>query len=233
MKHKRIIGDFIRQYRDLCILSALSVLVAIAYVFTSDLPEWFPFAEELFALINALGLAIVANCIFCFFQVYLLEQRERECVEPVMSLSIEKILRLISDPYERIYHQKTGKNLDFDKIPKEEMKTLLEGVDPKAESGYKAVSPDSKLVSPPTYWVVYQHIEKTRGEIEQFIGLFGRYLGGEEISLLMNIHKCSYFTLITQLHNSGVLDKLTNLGPLEDLVPLQELYVQLKNYGRK
>ena len=159
MKHKRIIGDFIRQHKDLCRLSALSVLVSIAYVFTADLPEWFPFAEDLFALINALGLAIIANCIFCFFQVYLPERRERECVEPVMSLSIEKILRLIGDPYERIYHQKTGMNLDFDKIPKEEMKTLFDGVNPKGDLGYKAVSSDSKMVSPSTYWVVYQYIE--------------------------------------------------------------------------
>lgn len=233
MKHKRIIGDFIRQYRDLCRLSVLSVLVAIAYVFTADLPEWFPFAEELFALINALGLAIIANCIFCFFQVYLPEQREQKWVEPVMSLSIKKILRLIGDPYERIYHQKTGQSLDFDKIPSEEMKTLLEGVDPRAESGYKVVSSDNKLVSPPTYWVVYHHIEKARDEIEQFIGLFGRYLGGEEISLLMNIHECSYFTIITLHHNSGILDKLANLGPSEALVPLQELYIQLKNYDSK
>ena len=233
MKHKRIIGDFIRQYKDLCRLSALSVFVAIAYVFTADLPEWFSFAEELFALINALGLAIIANCIFCFFQVYLPERRERECVEPVMSLSIEKILRLIGEPYERIYHQKTGKNLDFDKIPKEEMKTLLDGVDPKAESGYKAVSSDNRLVSPPTYWVIYQYIEKAQKEIEQYIGLFGKYLDAEKVSLLMSIHKCPYFSLITKLHNSGVLDKLTNLGPSEDLVPLQEFYIQLKNYDRK
>lgn len=233
MKCKRIIGDFIRQYRDLCLLSALSVLVAIAYVFTADLPEWFSFAAELFALINALGLAIIANCIFCFFQVYLPERRERECVEPVMSLSIEKILRLIGDPYERIYHQKAGTNLDFDKIPKEEMKTLLEGVDPKGDLGYKAISSDSRLVAPPTYWVIHQNIEKAQKEIEQLIGLFGKYLDGEEVSLLMNIHKCSYFTLITQFHNSGVLDKLTNLGPSEDLVPLQELYIQLKKYASK
>lgn len=233
MKRKRIIGDFIRQYKDLCRLSALSVLVSIAHVFTADLPEWFPFAEELFALINALGLAIIANCIFCFFQVYLPERRERECVEPVMSLSIEKILRLIGDPYERIYHQKAGKNLDFDQIPKEEMKTLFDGVNPKGDLGYKVVSSDSKLVSLPTYLIVYQYIEGARKEIEQFIGLFGKYLNSEEISILMNIHKCSYFTNITKFHNSGVLDKLTNLGPSEDLVPLQELYVQLKNYDRK
>jgi len=38
---------------------------------------------------------------------------------------------------------------------------------------------------------------------------------------------------ITQHHNSGIFDKLANLGPSEDLVPLQELYIQLKNYDSK
>ena len=56
------------------------------------------------------------------------------------------------------------------------------------------------------------------------------YLDAELISLLMEIHRCPYFALITKFQHSGVLDKLTNIGPSEELVPVQQLYKRLKKY---
>lgn len=99
----KIIEGFIRRYKALFILTVLSVIIALVYVFTADLPEWFPFAGALFTLLDTLGLAIIANCIFCYFQIYLPECREHERVKPTVSFSVSKILTLIGDPYERMY----------------------------------------------------------------------------------------------------------------------------------
>lgn len=226
MGRLKTISGFIHQYTDLFGLTVASIVIAILYVFTSDLPELFPFAGELFALINALGLAIIANCIFCFFQIYLPECRGRERVRPLMQFYINKILRLIDDPYERMYHEKAKQNLEFDMIPEDELKTLFNGVDPMGYLGYKYGLYDPA----PTRWIVYKYIEDAQGEIERFIGLFETYLDADLFSLLMEIHQCSYFTKMNQYHNSGVLDEMDNIGPSEDLVPLQQLYKRLKEY---
>ena len=226
----KTIAGFIREYTALAALTAISTVIALVYVFTSNLPELFPFAGELFALVDALGLAIIANCIFCFFQIYLPECRERECVKTVMSISLNRILKLMRDPYERMYQQKTGVTLSFEEIPEEEMKTLLDGIDPKGSLGYHAIAPNGTVISPATYAIIYSHIENARKEIEQFISMYGKYLDANCISTLMEIHKCTYFTTITTFHNTGVLDKLTNIGPSEDLVSVQQLYKRLKEY---
>lgn len=226
----KTIGGFIRRYKALFVLTVLSAIIALVYVFTADLPEWFPFAGALFTLLDTLGLAIIANCIFCYFQIYLPECREHERVEPTVSFSVSKILTLIADPYERMYRQKTGRDLRFDEIPEDELKKLLDGIDPKGDLGYRFIDTNSKLTSVPTYWIVNKHIEDIRVEIELLIGLFGKYLDAELISLLMEIHRCSYFTSITKFHHSGLLDKLASIGPSEELVPVQQLYRRLEKY---
>ena len=226
----KIIEGFIRRYKALFILTVLSVIIALVYVFTADLPEWFPFAGALFTLLDTLGLAIIANCIFCYFQIYLPECREHERVKPTVSFSVSKILTLIGDPYERIYRQKTGRELGFDEISEDELKKLLDGIDPKGDLGYKFIDANSKLISVPTYWIVNKYVEDARDEIELLISLFGKYLDAELISLLMEIHRCPYFALITKFQHSGVLDKLANIGPSEELVPVQQLYKRLKKY---
>ena len=60
----KTIGGFIRRYKALFVLTVLSAIIALVYVFTADLPEWFPFAGALFTLLDTLGLAIIANRIF-------------------------------------------------------------------------------------------------------------------------------------------------------------------------
>lgn len=226
MGRLKTISGFIHQYTALTVLTVISAVIAITYVFTSNLTEWFPFAGEIFALINALGLAIIANCIFCYFQIYLPECRGLERVRPLMQFYINKILRLIDDPYERMYHEKTKQNLEFDMIPEDELKTLFNGIDPMGYLGYKYGLYDPA----PTRWIVYKYIEDAQGEIERFIGLFEKYLDADLFSLLIGIHQCSYFTKMNQYHNSGALDEMANIGPSEDLVPLQQLYKRLKEY---
>lgn len=67
-KIKVYLIGFSERFPLLSILTGASLLISLLYVFTSDLPELFNFAEELFVLVNTLGLAIIANCIFCFFR---------------------------------------------------------------------------------------------------------------------------------------------------------------------
>ena len=40
----------------------------------------------------------------------------------------------------------------------------------------------------------------------------------------------SIFRIDTKFQHSGVLDKLANIGPSEELVPVQQLYKRLKKY---
>ncbi len=124
-KIKAYLIGFTERFPLLSILTVASFLISLLYVFTSDLPELFNFAEELFVLVNTLGLAIIANCIFCFFQIYIPEIKEKEKIETAINVSLTKILKLISDPYERIYKIKNNCQTPFESIP--EISRLLQG----------------------------------------------------------------------------------------------------------
>ena len=225
----KIIGGFCKQYKLLSILTLISFVLALAYIFAPDISEIFPYADGIFTLINTLGLAIIANWIFCFFQVYIPSYQEAQKVEKSKEMAIKKILIAMAEPYEKIYTLKTKTNISFEKISSKDLKSLLDKINLQEPLGFKGIGPNGSIIDPPAYWIIYQFLLKTREEIERTINLLGKYLDSNLLSLLLEIHGCSYFSWVTRLHNSGVWDKLSDFGPTDGLLSLQHLYCRLKN----
>lgn len=225
---KNIFVQFIKQYSLLSLLALASAIIAVAYVFLNEAFASLPRLAELFSLVNTLGLAIIANFVFCFFQVFIPEVQEREKVCASVKSGIEKILTSISQPFEQVHFKKKGKHIPLDQIPDTEIADLLCEVNLTDECGLNGISPNGKLFSPPINWMLYTYVLKSREEIERLINLLGKYMDSELISLLLDIHRCAYFGQIIQFHNSGVLNKMSGWCHDENLSSLKHLYTALK-----
>lgn len=226
-KIKVYLIGFSERFPLLSILTGASLLISLLYVFTSDLPELFNFAEELFVLVNTLGLAIIANCIFCFFQIYIPEIKEKEKIKTAIDASLTKILKLISEPYEHIYKIKNECQAPFESIP--EIAKLLQGFNANTPLGITYITPSGLREDAHASWIIYCYRKEISEEIARLISMLGKYLDADLLMLLLQIDRCRWFSYITQLHNSGVWEHLEILCTEEGLFPeLEELQEQYR-----
>lgn len=74
---------FLQKTKLLTSICMISILISILRVLTTDLPEWFNGADELFKFVDSLSMAYIASYFFYIVQVYLPEKRREDSLIPL------------------------------------------------------------------------------------------------------------------------------------------------------
>lgn len=77
-KIRKKLSLYIKEYKNLSILTIISILIVLLYTFTSEIPELFKYGEETFFMAYSISIAIISNCIFSYFQIFIPKYNKRD-----------------------------------------------------------------------------------------------------------------------------------------------------------
>ena len=107
-----------------------------------QLPEIFPGGSALLTFFNNLALALIANTIFCYFQVHRPDYFRKIKVRKAISQSLFQIKHVISFRIEHIYKEKYGTHVLFQDMPLDKLNTLFDDMLLKKSCAVKTYNED-------------------------------------------------------------------------------------------
>lgn len=189
---------FIKQYKNLSRITAFSLIISLTYIFTNHLSEVFIYGEEIFSLINNLALALIANYIFCYNQVFLPDYKRKQKMSQKIVMELQEVIDLMGRPFEQIYKKKKGKNIRFYEISDADCETIFENFDLRQETGafithlnkcYKLTYDDE----------IYRDITKVCEKIKRMINYYSEYMDDNLLKILYDIESSNFCVRYTKI----------------------------------
>lgn len=139
-----IIRAFFSSYKILSFIFFASLSISIFYSCSKAFkwPEAFPGDAALFDFLNNLSLALIANTIFCYFQVHRPDYLRKIKIQKTVCQSLFQIKHLMSFRIEHIYQQKYGEHIAFQDIPADKLGSLFSDMFPKESCAVKTYNED-------------------------------------------------------------------------------------------
>lgn len=233
------IRSFKKEYSNLYKSTRNSCVFIVIYILTSELPELFTFAGIIWSTIFNICLAIIANTLFCYYQMFLPQQLKREKFRSTILQSLKSIRLNMSMDIEALYKINHATSKNFEDMDANELGTLCrKGLD---ENGPRmkrtADSPDES--NPQKYHLTHISILESlhesaisiKQECQQLLNLYSSVMETDESSFLIHLlgSRClslfeTYFTFNKPLKgiSFGFVD-----GSNPYLVDLQKDYLEL------
>ena len=237
---------FKKSYASLWKSTCISFAIIILYILTSNLPEIFPFAGILWSTLFNISLAIVANTLFCYYQMFLPQYLKREKFKPTILNSLILIQRNMSVDIEALYKINFKFQKKFEDMTEEELGILCKkGLDENSPSLMKRTADTPNESNPRNYHLTHISILDSlhesailiKDECRQLLTLYSSVLEPDESYFLINLlsNRClflfeTYFTFRKPLMgiSFGFID-----GSNPYLVAFQADYKNLLNLIQK
>lgn len=240
------IMDFKRAYSNLFKITCGSCCIIVIYIFTSELPELFTHAGIIWSTMFNISLAIIANTLFCYYQIFLPQQLKREKFKSTILSSLKSIQSNMSADIESLYEINYSTTKKFEDMNTEELGILCrKGLDENSQHKMKRAADDPDESNPRNYHLTHISILESlhesaisiKQECQQLLNLYSSIMETDESSFLIHLlgSRClslfeSYFTFCKPIKgiSFGYLD-----GSNPYLVSYQQDYCDLLTLIRK
>ena len=203
------IRSFKKAYSNLFKITCISCCLIVIYILTSELPELFTFAGIIWSTIFNICLAIIANTLFCYYQIFLPHQLKRENFKRTILSSLKSIQQNMSTDIETLYKINHSTPKKFENMSAEELGTLCrKGLDENSLT-MKRAADDPSESNPQKYHLTHISILESlhesaisiKQECQQLLNLYSSVMETDESRFLIHLlgSRClslfeSYFT---------------------------------------
>lgn len=205
-KIKRIganIKGFYKSYKLLFIISLLLFIFQIMYTVLPCAENCIPIIQRFAQLLIDVALAIWVSTLFCYFQVYLPEERKKANVLPGLKQYLSSLATHMSSVFEELYmHTHNNVEKEFQDFSDDEAESAFYDCSTKescltAESKRPDISslrenPSDDIKRLPFAKCIALDVQETKKNCMLLIQLYGPYMDEELILLISDIYNCTY-----------------------------------------
>lgn len=185
---KRILKEY-SFYTFSFFISAI-VTILCAFISCPDANHW---CSSFLSLIFTIASAVLANCIFCLFQVIIPEQKAKKEIAGKLTNELEIILKLMTAPIKVHYKIRYGQTKELSEMTKEELDSVFQPEQWQKKSDVRTIQMENRTYAD----VAMQSIRDANERINKLIVRYYNYVSPELLRTLYEVQDSNYFKLIS------------------------------------
>lgn len=197
---------FYISYKELSFFTLIALVISILYFPVNDRLDY-GFFKNALTWLNGIALAIIANCLFSYFQLFLPNYKNANIFISNIESDIKGVLYNMTERLNMVYRGTMNCRMDFGKMKKEDFYSFFSKLDlNQHQTGHNIIYSPATYLDELNFGISY-----TDEIIERMLNNYREYMDNKLVDILIKIKNDNYIKIIQCLKTSS-----TSLGKFSD-----------------